>query len=64
MKKFMKWTGIVLGGLLALTVLASLVLYFVGMKKLAQTYPNITVETVNIPTNTEAIARGEHIATI
>jgi mono/diheme cytochrome c family protein len=64
MKNFLKWTGIVLGGLLVLTVLAGLVFYLVGMKKLTQTYPNIKVETVNIPIDTEAIARGKHIATI
>ena len=64
MKKFLKWTGIVLGGLLVLSALAGLILYPIGMKKLTRTYPNIAVGTVNIPTDAEAIARGEHIATI
>ena len=64
MKKFLKWASIVLGGLLGLTVLAGLVLYSIGMKKLTRTYPNLKVESVNIPTDSEAIARGEHIATI
>ena len=39
MKKFMKWTGIVLGGLLVLSALAGLVLYPIGMKK---TYPDVS----------------------
>jgi mono/diheme cytochrome c family protein len=64
MKKFMGWTGIVLGGLIGLTLLAGLVLYPIGMKKLTQTYPNIAVETVNIPTDADAVARGKHIAII
>ena len=41
MKKLLKWTGIVLISLLGLTLLAGLVLYPIGMKKLAKTYPNI-----------------------
>jgi cytochrome c553 len=34
------------------------------MKKLSRTYPNIRVETINIPTDLDAVARGRHIATI
>ena len=64
MKKFMQWTAIVLGGLFLLVALAGLVLYPLGMKKLNRTYPNITVETVNIPAEAVAIARGKHIATV
>ncbi|HLO30207.1 MAG TPA: c-type cytochrome [Anaerolineales bacterium] len=64
MKKFMKSAGIVLGGLFVLIALAGLVLYAIGMKKLTRMYPNIAVETINVPTDTEAIARGEHVATI
>lgn len=64
MKKFIQWTGIVLGSLFMLIALAGLVLYPVGMKKLNQTYPNLTVETVNVPTDANAVARGKHIATI
>jgi len=64
MKKIIKWTGIMLGGLFVLPALTGLVLYPVGLKKLNQTYPNLAVETVNIPTDADAIARGRHIATI
>jgi cytochrome c553 len=62
MKKFIKWTLILFGGLIGLIILASLALYPAGMKKLAQTYPNIQVETITIPTRSDAIANGEHIA--
>lgn len=64
MKKFMKWTGIVLGGLIGLALLAGLALYPIGMEKLARSYPGIQVETVNIPTDPDAVARGRHIAIV
>jgi len=59
-----KWIGIITGGLIGLAVLAGLVLYPKGMERLTRTYPNITVEKVNIPTGSEAIARGRHIAIV
>lgn len=64
MKKWMKWTGIVLGGLTGLVLLAGMALYPVGMKKLTRTYPTIPVAQVSVPTDAAAIARGKHIATI
>ncbi len=62
MKKIMKWTGIVLGGLIGLTFVAVVALYPSGMEKFTRSYPNIPVETVNIPTDSDAVARGRHIA--
>ena len=64
MKKIIQWTALVLGGLFVLIALAGLVLYPLGMKKLNQTYPNLAVEAINIPTDADAVARGKHIATI
>ena len=64
MKKFFKWTGIVLGWLIVLTFLAGLILYPIGMKSLTKVYSNVTVETVNIPTDADAIARGKHVSVI
>ena len=64
MKKIMKWTGFVLGGLIGLSLLAGLALYPIGMKKLTRSYPNIPVEAVNIPTDPEVVARGKHIAIV
>lgn len=64
MNKFFKWTAIVLGGLFVLFALTGFVLYPIGMKNLNQTYPNLAVEPVNIPTDADAIAHGKHIATI
>jgi mono/diheme cytochrome c family protein len=64
MNKFIRWTAIVIGGLFLLVALAGLVLYPIGVKKLNQAYPDIAIEAVNIPTDADAIARGQHIATI
>jgi len=64
MKKFLKWTVIIFVGLIVLVTAAGLVFYPAGMKKLDQKYPNLVVETVDIPTDVDAINRGKHIATI
>ena len=64
MKKIVKATGIMLGGLVVLAALAALVLYAIGLRKLDQTYPSITVETIEVPVDAEASMRGEHVATI
>jgi len=64
MKKIMKWTGIVLGGLTALIVLAGVMLYPIGLEKLNRSYPNIPIETIPIPSGPDAMAHGKHIATI
>lgn len=64
MNPIIKWIGFVLGGLIGLTFLTGLALYPIGMKKLTQTYPNIAVETVNIPADADAAVRGRHIATV
>jgi mono/diheme cytochrome c family protein len=64
MKSVIKWIGMIMGGLIVLSALAGVVLYFSGMKKLSQTYPDLAVETVNIPTDADAVAHGKHVATI
>jgi mono/diheme cytochrome c family protein len=64
MKKFLKWTGILFGGLFVLILLAGLVLYPVGKKKLTQSYSDIRVDPVNFTADADAVARGRHIAVI
>jgi cytochrome c553 len=61
MKKVLKWTGIVLGSLLGLLVLAMVVLYILGSNRLNKSY-EIQVETISIPTDEAAIARGRHLS--
>ena len=64
MKKIMKWTGIVLGGLIGLALLVGLALYPSGMERLTRSYLGISVETVKIPTDPDAVARGKHITIV
>lgn len=64
MKKIVKWTGIVLGVLLSLALLVCVDLYFIGMEKLNRSYHDIQVEAVNIPSESDAVARGRHIAVV
>src|SRR5690242_13950682 len=59
MKKFFKWLGIVLGSLLVLLAIVLFALAVRGNSMLSKTY-DIQVENVVIPTDAEAIARGEH----
>lgn len=63
MKKYVKWAGIVFGGLISLALLAGLILYPIGMKKLTRTYPDIPVETVTISTDPDAVVHGEQVFT-
>ena len=63
MKKVFKWIGIILGGLLGLLVLAAVAFYFVGGAKLSKKY-DVPVETVSIPTDADALRRGEHLAVV
>lgn len=53
-----------LGALIGLILIAGVVLYFIGKGKLSQTYPDIKVEQVKIPDDTDAVAHGKHIAII
>ncbi len=59
MKKFFKWVGIVIGSLLGLIVLVFLGLALKGNSMLNKTY-DVQVETIPIPTDEAAVARGEH----
>lgn len=64
MNKVMKWIAVFFVGLMALGVLAGAGLYSNGMRKLSHSYPDIPVETIQLPTNAEAIARGKHVSVI
>jgi mono/diheme cytochrome c family protein len=59
MKKFFKWFGIVVGGLLALIVIFFFAMVIKGNASTSKIY-NVTVENVVIPTDAASIARGEH----
>lgn len=60
MRKVLKWIGIGLGGLVGLALLAGVVLFAIGSARLNRTY-DIQVASVAVPSDEEAIARGEHL---
>ena len=63
MKKLLKWTGIVLGGLVGVLVLALVALYILGGSKANATY-EITPAITSVPSDSATIARGSHLASI
>lgn len=63
MRKVLKWIGIGLGALAGLIVLAVGAVYAVSAARFNRIY-DIQVEPVEIPTDPESIAYGEHIASI
>lgn len=60
MNKFLKWTGIVLGGLIVLLAVGSVMIYFRSQARLDKVYI-LPDETVAIPTDAESIGRGRHL---
>ena len=63
MRKVLKWTGLVLGGLLVLLVIAGVSFYFVGSSNVAKTY-DVQTASLAIPTDSASLARGAHLVQI
>jgi mono/diheme cytochrome c family protein len=61
MNRVLKWTGIGLGGIVGVAVVAAALLYFMGASRLSRRY-DIQVAAVAVPTDAAAIARGRHLA--
>ena len=59
MRKFLKWFGVIGGGLVLVAVLLVIVLFLVGSRKVNRTY-DVAIATVSIPTDAASIARGKH----
>lgn len=62
MQQVLRWTGLLLGGLLLLVLLLVFALYGASSYRLNQTY-DVEVRDVPIPVDSAAVARGRHIAT-
>jgi hypothetical protein len=62
-KKVLKWIGIVLGGLVGLSVLALVGLSILGGVCLNETQ-DIHPEAITIPTDEAALVRGEHLVNV
>jgi mono/diheme cytochrome c family protein len=59
--RFLKWTGILLGVVAAILVVAGIVLYAVGGSRLGARV-DLPPETITTTTDSMTVARGEHIA--
>jgi mono/diheme cytochrome c family protein len=60
MKKALKWIGIVLGGLIVLLIVVVVGVCIAGESKLSQSR-EVLAETIPIPTDEAALARGAHL---
>lgn len=60
MKRFLKWTGLVIASLLILLLIAGSVLYTLGGSALEETYA-IEPALTSVPSDSASIAWGEHI---
>lgn len=61
MKKFLKWLGILVAGMVGLIVIGAGVVYFSSNAKLTNKH-DVMVRPIPIPTGAEAVKRGEHLA--
>lgn len=60
MRKALKWIGILLVGVIGLLVVAAVALSLIGAARLNKTH-DIQAETIAIPGDESALARGEHL---
>ncbi len=59
MRRFLKWFGLIAGGLLGVFLLLLVVLFFVGSRKVNRTY-DVAIASVAVPSDAASIARGKH----
>lgn len=62
MKKFLKWTGIVVGGLVGLALLGVALLYVLSERELRHRYPTDTTAALVIPSDAASIEEGHRLA--
>jgi mono/diheme cytochrome c family protein len=63
LRKFLKWSGIVLGAVVGVVLVAFAVLFVVGGRKWNARHER-AVKAIPIPTDAASIARGEHLAQV
>jgi cytochrome c553 len=64
MKKFLKWTGFVVAGLVATVLLMLAYVYFASERELHRTFTAMDAGTPVVPTDAVEIAAGRRIATL
>ncbi len=60
MRRVMKWTGLVLGGLLVVALIAGVVMVYLGSRQLTRSL-NVTTEHIDVPSDATSIARGAEV---
>lgn len=60
MKRFLKWVGYIVGGVVALILLAVGVVYAMTSARLGKSYP-LDVKAVEVPTDSMSVERGRHL---
>ena len=58
MKKFLKWFGLISGGLIGVVLVLLVVLFLIGSRKINRTY-DIEIASVVVPTDAESVAKGK-----
>ena len=59
MRIFLKWFGLITGGLLGVTLVLLVVMFLIGSRKINRTY-DIEIASVVVPTDAASIAQGKH----
>ena len=59
MRRFLKWFGIIAGGLLGIFLVLLVVVFFVGSRKVDRTY-DVQIASVTVPADAASNARGKH----
>ena len=60
MKSILKWMGFILGALVGILILANIILFALGEKRLKKVYI-VPIQTVSIPTNADSLVEGKRI---
>jgi cytochrome c553 len=64
MKKFLKWTGFVVAGLIAILLVGWAYVYFASERELNRTFTAMDDSKLVVPADAEGIAAGRRIATV
>jgi len=59
LRRFLKWFGLITGGLLGVALVLLVVMFLIGSRKINRTY-DIEIASVVVPTDAASIAQGKH----
>ena len=59
LKRFLKWFGLIAGGLIGAALVSLVVLFLIGSRKINRTY-DVEIASIVVPTGAESVAKGKH----